>query len=353
MPEKALLPDRRRTTPYGNPVLPDVHQPQSSWSTRLATTGLTILAAIGALHFTKPLPQFEEGPFANFLARPSLTAYGESGEVKLKFALPGKTLSYPLDIGGDPAKLTYAWTELDDSALVTTPRALVGSDVAAPMKPGFYRLVLLRDGARRAVEGLTLAVMVPFAEKSGGLLRGYRIGTYLAERIVGKQPPPEGFLEITQKDVDIPITRHLRVGDFLNHDDQDVWPRYAAVNPRLLDKLELVVAEIARWHGSKDSARIEVSIDVHSGFRAPDHNRHVHRAASDSQHEYGDAADVAIDVDGDGKYTAQDARMVALAVEIVELKHPDLVGGMGLYLGRRTGPYVHIDARGRRARWRG
>ena len=62
--------------------------------------------------------------------------------------------------------------------------------------------------------------------------------------------------------------------------DRTVWPRYAAVSPRLLDKLELVVAEIARWHGSADSARLNISIDVHSGFRAPDHNRHVNLSLS-------------------------------------------------------------------------
>jgi uncharacterized protein YcbK (DUF882 family) len=46
--------------------------------------------------------------------------------------------------------------------------------------------------------------------------------------------------------------------------------------------------------------------------------------------------------------------MVGLAVEIVELKHPDLVGGLGIYTsGHSSTNYVHIDVRGRRARWRG
>jgi hypothetical protein len=46
--------------------------------------------------------------------------------------------------------------------------------------------------------------------------------------------------------------------------------------------------------------------------------------------------------------------MVGLAVEIVELKHPNLVGGLGIYTsGHTRTTYVHIDARGKRARWRG
>lgn len=353
--------DRRRTlAPIGRVGLPDDAQPSSKGKSHLITAGLTLVAAIGALHFTRPLPEMEQGPFAGFLthtvlpiAAPSATAFGASGEVKLKFALPGGTISYPLDVHGDPSELSYAWIRLGESRLATNPRALVGSKVIAPPGAGFYQLQLVRGHVRRPVDGLTLAVMVPFAEKEAGLLRGYRIGTYLAERISGKTPPPEGFLEISPADVDIAITKHLRVGDFLNHDNQDGWPRYAAVSPRLLDKLELVVAEIARWHGANDSSKVNVDIDVHSGFRAPDHNQRVRRAATDSQHQYGDAADVVIDVNGDGKFTAIDARMVGLAVEIVELKHPDLVGGLGLYTSRRSGTYVHIDARGHRARWRG
>ncbi|HEY8166377.1 MAG TPA: D-Ala-D-Ala carboxypeptidase family metallohydrolase, partial [Gemmatimonadaceae bacterium] len=157
---------------------------------------------------------------------------------------------------------------------------------------------------------------------------------------------------ITERDVDLPISKHLKVGDFLTHDEQDTWPRYAAVDPRLLDKLELVIAEITRWHGSE--RQVNLALDVHSGFRAPDHNRRIARAARDSQHQYGDAADVAMDANGDGRYTALDSRMIGLAVEIVELKHPELVGGLGLYTsGHARTSYVHIDARGKRARWRG
>jgi len=272
--------------------------------------------------------------------------------VKLAFAMPSQEISYPLDVHGDPTALEYAWIRNGDTALATVAKTLTSDKVFAPPRAGFYRLALLKSGQQREIEGLTLAVLVPFEEKEGAMLRGYRIGTYIAERVAGRQRPPQGFLEITPADVDLPITKHLRVGDFLNHDQQGVWPTYAAVNPKLLDKLELVIQEIARWHGDKAVANIE--IDVHSGFRAPEHNRKIRRAARDSQHQYGDAADVAIDANGDGKLTAIDSRMVGLAVEIVELKHPDLVGGLGLYTsGHSSTNYVHIDVRGRRARWRG
>jgi hypothetical protein len=45
---------------------------------------------------------------------------------------------------------------------------------------------------------------------------------------------------------------------------------------------------------------------------------------------------------------------VVAAVEAVERSHPDLAGGLGVYTSRRYAtPYVHIDARGHKSRWRG
>jgi hypothetical protein len=267
--------------------------------------------------------------------------------------MPGGAVEYPLDVHGDPSELAYSWVRVGDTATVEAAKPLTNAQLIVPAKAGFYRLAILRDERKRVVEGLTVAVLVPFTQKDGAMLNGYRIGTYLAEKIDGKQAPPEGFLEVTEHDVNLPISKHLKVGDFLNHDNQDSWPRYAAVSPRLLDKIELVVTELARWHGGS-TADVNLALDVHSGFRAPDHNRRIRRAARDSQHQYGDAADVAIDANGDGRYTSIDSRMVGLAVEIVELRHPNLVGGLGIYTsGHARTTYVHIDARGKRARWRG
>jgi uncharacterized protein YcbK (DUF882 family) len=329
-----------------------------SRSAMLGSIVLLAAACLGAFQFRGQLPAFATRPFGTYLVRtlpfaePSASAFGTSGSVLLRFALPGEEIEYPLDVHGDPAALQYEWIRLGETIPTGSSLPLRGAEVRAPTRPGFYRLALARGEQRRMVDGLTLAVLVPFKEKEGSMLNGYRIGTYLAERIAGKQDPPEGFLEITEHDVDLPISKHLKVGDFLSHDGQEEWPRYTAINPRLLDKLELVIAEITRWHGSESP--VSLALDVHSGFRAPAHNQEIARAARDSQHQYGDAADVVIDANGDGKYTDLDSRLVGLAVEIVELKHPELVGGLGVYTsGRAHSSYVHIDVRGTRARWRG
>jgi hypothetical protein len=144
----------------------------------------------------------------------------------------------------------------------------------------------------------------------------------------------------------------------LTHDQQDVWPKYLVLKEALVDKLELVIEDL-------ESRGIPVSrMRVMSGFRTPQYNAQgVRRGGrvSDSRHQYGDAADVFVDSNGDGRMDDlnhdrridwRDAKVIVDAVERVERAHPDLCGGGGVYRATRAhGPFAHIDARGKRARW--
>ena len=331
----------------------------------VGTVALFVAAAAAVVQFYRPPQDLFAKPFgpARRLAslptvQPSLTAFGASGEVKVRFALPERPVDYPLDVTGDASDVSYAWVSVGDTAFVVDSaalRPLHGANLMAPAKAGLYQLALVRGAERQVVDGPTLAVMVPFSQKLGSTLNGYRIGTYIAERLKGggsSHDRPEGFVEVNEQTAALPVTKHLRLGDFIARDGQETWPRYTALNPRLLDKLELVIAEVARLRG--DTSRVQVTLDIHSGFRTPFYNRTVARSAKDSRHQYGDAADVTIDANFDGRYTAFDSRLVALAVEKVEKEHPELAGGLGLYTSRRYNtPYVHIDARGTKVRWRG
>ncbi len=283
------------------------------------------------------------------VATPAADAFGRSGNVKVRFTLPGAPVEFPVDITGADA-VAYQWIAYGDSTSGTPSRALTSQPPVAPLKPGFYRFAIVRGTEREILPEPTLAVMVPFNQKVAGRLNGYRIGTYLTERFGrGGSSHPEGFVEVRAENLDLQVTKHLKLADFVTHDDQgDVWPKYVVLNPRLLDKLELIFADLG------GSVRPDLAVDVHSGFRSPSHNARVPRAASDSRHQYGDAADVAVDADFDGRITMTDELLVMLAVERVEDKHPDLVGGLGLYTSRRyPTPYLHIDARGKRSRWKG
>jgi hypothetical protein len=313
---------------------------------------VTGTAAFAYIAFLRPAEGLESRPFAKVtaatVARPVAETFGRSGHVRMHFALPEAVLEYALHVEPDSAVVHYAWVPLGSDSAVDQPRN-AASGLVAPARPGLYRLALYSGSLRTFVDSLNLAVLVPFAQKSGASINGYRIGFYRGER--GGQPDaPAGFVEIDSLNLDLPVSDRLRLGDFVSHDYQSTWPRYAAVDGRLLDKIELVLDEIESW--DRDSTRADVSLDVHSGFRTPLHNRRVPRSARDSRHQFGDALDLAVDANRDGRLSAADTKLVALAVEIVERAHPDLVGGMGIYT-RRGSAYVHIDTRGQRVRWRG
>lgn len=204
--------------------------------------------------------------------------------------------------------------------------------------------------------------MVPFSEKTAGRIGAYRIGYWPAERRRLRSQAyanPEGFIEVTRENQDTRVSEHFRLRDFLTHDQQSVWPKYLVLREELIDKLELVIEDL-KQHG----VRVE-HMTVMSGFRTPQYNsRGVGKKggrASNSRHQFGDAADVFVDNDRngkmddlnrDGRINAKDAAVIMAAVERVERKHPDLTGGVGLYRSTRShGPFAHIDVRGSKARW--
>ena len=201
----------------------------------------------------------------------------------------------------------------------------------------------------------------PLSEKAGSTWRGYRIGYWPGERPgarPSRYPLPEGFLEVTPDNEDLPLSTRFRVRDFLTHDQASVWPKVLVIQLPLLDKLELIADELAAL-GRPSAVR------VMSGFRTPQYNAlgvgSRGGRASDSRHMYGDAADIYVDADGDGRMddldgdhrvTLADARWLAAVAERVEGAHPSLTGGIGVYRANAAhGPFVHVDTRGTRARW--
>jgi hypothetical protein len=58
------------------------------------------------------------------------------------------------------------------------------------------------------------------------------------------------------------------------------------------------------------------------------------------------------DLNRDGRVNMADTRVILAAIERVEKKYPDLVGGTGLYHSNGShGAFAHVDVRGSRARW--
>ena len=222
--------------------------------------------------------------------------------------------------------------------------------------PGIHTL-----GKHLEAKSFALISTRPFSHKVAGRIGGYRIGFWPFEGRTARSEQyqsPEGFIEVTRANQDTHVSEHFQLRDFLTKDQHAIWPKYLVLNERLIDKLELVIEEL-----QTEGVRV-THLSVMSGFRTPRYNaRGVGKGgrAATSRHQYGDAADVFVDnnrdgfmddINRDGRVNSRDAAVLLRAVERVEAVHPELIGGVGVYPATRShGPFVHIDARGHRARW--
>lgn len=241
-----------------------------------------------------------------------------------------------------------------------------GSDAAFPAVSSIAARrgsLVFADDSSGGLSGKIYALhiaLIPFAEKQGGMLGEYRIGFWPGEKqAVGRAyANPDGFIEVTRENDSTHVSQHFRLRDFLTHDQARVWPKYLVLREELIDKLELVIAEL-----EKEGHHVK-HLTVMSGFRTPQYNASGGNTAGRaelSRHMYGDASDVFVDnnadgrmddLNGDRKIDHRDAQVIVAASERVEAKYPELAGGGGVYKATSAhGPFAHIDVRGHRARW--
>ena len=273
---------------------------------------------------------------------------GKSGRLRATFQTSGGVHPDSLPAG---AELRYAQ----------------GRDtVAAPSRPGVWRVLLAAGKALQPITDFSVITMLPFEAKKSGRIGTYLIGSWPSERgAVGpKKAPadryanPRGFIEVTLENQDTPVSEHFQLRDFLTKGQANVWPKYLVLSPRLVDKLELVLKDLEERGISTEG------VFVMSGFRTPSYNAgggETSGRADLSRHMYGDASDIWIDNDGngqmddlnrDGRVDIGDSRFILESVERVERANPELVGGTGVYRAASGhGPFIHIDTRGYRARW--
>jgi uncharacterized protein YcbK (DUF882 family) len=307
----------------------------------VTTTAKTIAAALTTT----------DAPSAAFVVDAALNAFarfrGQSGALRARIQPAGQPV--PADSLPEDAHLVFS----ED-----------GQSAPAPAKAGIWRAAIAIGQAMKPISDFTFIALRPFSDKQRGKIGGYSIGSWPGE--VGRRLPgdryanPKGFIEVTPQNQDTPVSEHFKLRDFLTKGQQNVWPKYLVLEMRNVDKLELIIDDLQK-HG------VPVShVTVMSGFRTPSYNAtggNPAGRASLSRHMYGDAADIFVDNDGngtmddlnrDGRVDIGDARVIAAAAERVEQSHPELVGGVGVYVACcGHGPFVHIDTRGYRARWTG
>lgn len=255
---------------------------------------------------------------------------GRSGKLLARFTLPARAVQIPYISGN----LAYT------SKYIPQIQTISGAS-----RLGQFSLITMRS----------------FREKIAGSVGTYRVGFWPEERGRLRSEAyenPEGFIEVTPQNQDTRISEHFRLKDFLTHDQHDIWPKYLVLREPLLDKLELVISDL------EDHGIPARNVHVLSGFRTPSYNMELgdeSGRARDSRHQFGDAADIFIDsnnddrmddLNRDGRVNFKDTRVILAAVERVETRYPDLLGGTGLYHSTGShGPFAHIDVRGSRARW--
>jgi hypothetical protein len=295
------------------------------------------------------------GSFILIAAPAALSAIQPKSEARDQPATVADSTRSPLrDVLGSSGNLR---------ALIGTPASLAQSPVLQPLlsevplaTPGVHPLGLpAPDG-----DPLVVVTLESFEAMQGTRIDGYRVGRWPTRGLAARDPryaPPAGFIPVTPEIASTPVSKRFRLCDFLTHDQQDVWPKVLVLRATLLDKLELIGDELER-------RGLPGRLHIMSGFRTPQYNAQgvgTGGRAGDSRHMYGDAADVMVDgngdgvmddLDGDGRVTIRDAQVLFAVAEGIEVRHPDLVGGLSAYPANSThGPFVHVDARGVRARW--
>ena len=226
----------------------------------------------------------------------------------------------------------------------------------APSTPGLYPIKMVTSEGGDAVT-LQAFVVVPFDQLRGEFLNGYRIGRYPGAPVRGRagKGPPAGFIEVTPENEGVLVSPHFRLRQFLCK--QPAGSRkYVVLNERLLLALEYVLERV------NAAGYRATSFHVMSGYRTPAYNRAIGNVKY-SQHQWGAAADIFIDENGDGRMDdlngdgRSDIRDADVLYRLIDAAaaHPGgqgLIGGLGKYPPTAAhGPFVHVDVRERKARW--
>ncbi|TMQ71018.1 MAG: hypothetical protein E6K80_06785 [Candidatus Eisenbacteria bacterium] len=279
---------------------------------------------------------------------PFTVRFGETTNdlrVMSMFVLPGETV---------PVAVLHPGHSYDirSTQAVTTATAPNSWSWVAPRKPGLYPLEVRERGADRAMT-LQVFVMVPFAAAKSGWLNGYHIGTYPAPRS-SHYARPAGFVEVTPALENIAVSPHFRLGQFVCKEVGGP-PEYLVLRQPLLVKLEDLLTEV------NAEGREAQTFHLLSAYRTPSYNAAIGNVTRFSRHHYGDAADIFVDNDGDGRmddlnrdgrHTVADAQWLGRLASRIHDPALDLTGGLGTYEPTGGhGAFVHVDVRGFEARW--
>lgn len=267
------------------------------------------------------------------------------------FVMPGEAVPLEALLAPPAARFT---AQAEAGTLVETGPAQW--QWTAPEEPGLYRLAVTNE-ATGAQMLFNAFVKTPY-DPADARIGGYRIGQYQKKLLRGDSAyaRPEGFVKLTRENRDVRVAPHFTLGQFQCKQGGG-YPKYLLLEERLLLKLEIILEAV------NERGIPAQTLHVMSAFRTPWYNRSIGNRTEYSRHLYGGAADVFVDTDGDGvmddltgdgRTAVADARFLAALVEeqTGEAWYAPFVGGLGVYdAAPHRGPFIHVDVRGRPARW--
>ncbi|MEH6551808.1 MAG: D-Ala-D-Ala carboxypeptidase family metallohydrolase [Pseudomonadales bacterium] len=225
-----------------------------------------------------------------------------------------------------------------------------------PDLPGLYSLRLESLQNNRTMQ-LNLFVGQALSHDGDEKLNAYRIGPAPPgnKKHPANYSPPEVFFEVTADNIDTRLSEHFTLRQFLCK-QKSAYPKYVVIQESLLVLLEgLLEAVVQAGYPAE-------TFGIISGYRTPWYNKSIGNVPN-SRHVYGDAMDFYVDVDGDGNMDdlngdgQRNRADVELLFQIVEnfkrqKRNALLIGGIGRYSkSSHHGGFVHVDARGYKARW--
>ncbi len=239
---------------------------------------------------------------------------------------------------------------------------------------------------RTIVKECSVLLLSPISNRflHKGVIDGFTIGEYLDPqdkrtlqnyadipcwvRIYPQRyKPPDFFYKVSEENRHLHISPHYTLGHYaMDYPWYSLgFPQYIALDYGLFQKLEELQVALNEAGYEFDKFKFVY------GFRSPDFNLGTIEEDPEgtlkvpfSMHQYGRAADIIIDTDGDdvlddlngdGRITIDDARVILKFIDTLDQKYrsegSELVGGAGIYShndfqGRPQSPYVHIDIRG-------
>lgn len=225
---------------------------------------------------------------------------------------------------------------------------------------GYYPVKIKKKNKEGSSSEIKINVFVlhPAEEQNGQYLEDFKIG-YYPEIPADKKSyysKPAGFLKIDESLLDLKLTPHFKMEQFLTNQSSKM-PQFIAIQESLLLKLEYFLEEVNKAGYNAETFGI-VSL-----YRSPYFNKKLGNNTDLSRHLFGDAADIYIDnsgnqwmddLNGDKHSNKNDADILYnLAVKFDQKEEFSyLQGGVSSYKGNGVrGPFIHIDTRGFHVSW--